>query len=224
MTNRTDTAFPEFSPHDLLVLDREESFVSCNPSGAWVAKALEQTRTVVVRRGVSILDFIPVGVRGPSRAQRCAGIVPRQNVIEVVTPESLVERHLWRLAPRAQEICAIRHLEAVFVAWKSFGVLWGPTGSVGFELATGFPAAKPESDLDIRIIAPKEISIELAQELLVVAESADIRIDVQMETSKGAVALAEYASRSHKMLLRTNHGPLLVVDPWAELPVPEAKS
>jgi phosphoribosyl-dephospho-CoA transferase len=214
MRNTTEATLHEVHAHDLLQLDSADAFVSCAPSAPWVKTALALSRTVVVRRDVVAENMIPVGVRGSSRAERCAGVVPFRNVIRVISPESLVESYSWRTAARLDQIPALAQLELVFREWKSFGVSWGPTGSIGFELATGIPVAKQESDLDLRILAMERLSIDTACDLLVAARSGEARIDVQMETPHGAVALSEYVGQPSKILLRTKKGPVLVKDPW----------
>lgn len=217
MIGGTDTALQHYAAHDLLLLDSADSFIAGVPFQPWVREALTLTKTVVVRRGMSSVNQIPVGVRGHSRSQRCAGFVSRENILAVSTPESIVRRKLWRTALRREQIPAIGHLEIIFEAWMELGISWGPTGSVAFELVTGMTSARLESDLDLRIIAAERLSTEFAQELLVVATSSEIRIDIQMETPNGAVALAEYASKSSTMLLKTEKGPMLVKDPWLEI-------
>lgn len=215
MRTMTESVCKEVRPHDLLLLDSEEAFVSCTPSGAWVKTALAMSRTVVVRRDVVPEGMIPVGVRGATRSERCAGVVPTHSVLQVISPEYLVASRAWRRMARHSQIPVFAYLDYVFEAWKSYGLPWGPTGSVGFELATGIPAARPESDLDLRIVARERLSREVAQSLLAAVLSEKIRIDVQIETPRGAISLVEYVRGSATMLLRTKIGPFLIKDPWS---------
>jgi phosphoribosyl-dephospho-CoA transferase len=159
--------------------------------------------------------MIPVGVRGTTRSERCAGVVPRHAVVQVISPESLVASRVWRHAARLNQIPAFAYLDSLLETWKSYEITWGPTGSIGFELATGIPVARPESDLDLRIMAKERLTREMAQNLLAALPSAEMRLDVQLETPRGAISLAEYVSQSETMLLRTNQGPFLIKDPWA---------
>ncbi len=225
VNTRTDVDCQRFSPNDLLRLETEDAFVSDTSSEhSWVREVLAETRTVVVRRGASTVRQIPVGVRGRSRSHRCAGFVPAQTVLETITPAHIVDKRLWRSHPRREKIPAIRHLESILSAWEPFGIIWGPTGSVGFELATGAPVASQESDLDISIRSEERISKELAWKLLSTVKSAELRLDIQIETPRGAVALVEYASQTSRILLRNNRGSLLVNDPWDEILPVEQKN
>ena len=52
------------------------------------------------------------------------------------------------------------------------------------------------------------------------AAQAGVRIDAQLETPAGGVALAEYASRKARVMARHASGPQLVADPWAASFVP----
>jgi phosphoribosyl-dephospho-CoA transferase len=89
---------------------------------------------------------------------------------------------------------------------------------VGFELASGVPTATTSSDLDLLVRAPQPLSWETAEALLTHLAKASVRIDAQIETPSGAIALAEYVQRGPdgqtRMLLRTTDGPRLVCNPW----------
>jgi phosphoribosyl-dephospho-CoA transferase len=93
------------------------------------------------------------------------------------------------------------------------GLAWGPTGSVGFELATGTAVVGPASDLDVVVRAPEPWSHVRARELADDLARLPVRVDTQLDTPSGAVALAEYA-RGGRVLLRTPDGPKLTNDPW----------
>jgi phosphoribosyl-dephospho-CoA transferase len=93
------------------------------------------------------------------------------------------------------------------------GLAWGPTGSVGFELATGAAVAGPASDLDVVVRAPEPWSFARARELADDLARLPVRVDTQLDTPSGAIALAEYACGG-RVLLRTPDGPKLTNDPW----------
>jgi phosphoribosyl-dephospho-CoA transferase len=98
---------------------------------------------------------------------------------------------------------------------RALDFTWGPTGSVGYELATGIAAVTATSDIDLVVRAPHEVSRQRARLLLVELASLPIRIDVQIETPSGAIALAEYVAGGTQIAFRTVDGPRLVNDPWA---------
>ncbi|MEH7096906.1 phosphoribosyl-dephospho-CoA transferase MdcG domain-containing protein [Neobacillus vireti] len=65
--------------------------------------------------------------------------------------------------------------------WK-----WGPTGSAGFELATGYTSLRDTSNLDLVIDAPQKNNFLEAKDLLHQLDAFNIRIDIQVETRRGA--------------------------------------
>ncbi|MGQ5538031.1 phosphoribosyl-dephospho-CoA transferase MdcG domain-containing protein [Neobacillus sp. M.A.Huq-85] len=81
---------------------------------------------------------------------------------------------------------------------------WGPTGSAVLEIATGFPALKVTSDLDLVIDAPQEFNFYKAKKLLQKLDTLSIRIDIQGETGNGAFLLREFIEqRTKTVVLRT---------------------
>jgi phosphoribosyl-dephospho-CoA transferase len=103
---------------------------------------------------------------------------------------------------------------ACLVGWT-----WGPTGSTAFELATGVPTVHASSDLDVLMRAPAPVPADEAHALLhqfeSCAETAGIRVDVQLETPAGGVALAEWARHKPRTLVKRADGPCLIADPWS---------
>ena len=149
--------------------------------------------------------LIPVGVRGPSRAERYGTHVRLDDVREVVTPESLVRRTSCR------DVSALRMLDAVRPLLDDTGQAWGPTGSVGFELATGQPTATPDSDLDLVVrVRSLRDSLPLLIALHRQFRSLAARVDCQVETSSGAAALAELVGDQPLVMVRTAEGPRLI--------------
>jgi phosphoribosyl-dephospho-CoA transferase len=206
----------ELAPHDLLWIRDRSSLVSCSPLPSWVDEALDQAPLVVVRRAPLVDDMVPVGVRGPTRGQRFATYVLVDDIVERITPEQLVAEKKWRTCPRTRQIGALNVLESVDELLTTRGFRWGPTGSVGFELASGVPTATPASDLDLVILVPNRLSIKVARQFAEAFTRLPVRVDGQLETPGGAVLLTEYARAKPPVLLRTREGPRLVVDPWAE--------
>ncbi|MCY1545669.1 Phosphoribosyl-dephospho-CoA transferase [compost metagenome] len=91
---------------------------------------------------------------------------------------------------------------------------WGPTGGVGFQLATGIPVLHEASDLDLLLRTPISFSRQQARELLAALADAPCRVDLQLETPNGAVALREWAGESRRVLLKCAEGARLVDNPW----------
>ena len=77
------------STHDLIRLREPMAVQLEGRVPSWVELALRCTPWVVVRRGRRRDDFLPVGVRGATRADRCAAWVSLANIAEQCSPEEL---------------------------------------------------------------------------------------------------------------------------------------
>ncbi|MEC0230436.1 malonate decarboxylase holo-ACP synthase [Paenibacillus alba] len=190
------------------------SLIVDTPIPDWVCDSLTNASWVVVRRETAKYGIVPVGIRGNSRSQRFPAFLPKDAIIEKVEPEDLTEQRLWKTSPRRSQIEAFNLLDKLIEIYYAYSLSWGPTGSVGFELASGVPTVHAGSDLDVVIRAPRRLGQSVAQELIKFHNSFPVRIDVQLETPLGAVSLVEYARGTDSMLLRTGLGPRLVKDPW----------
>jgi phosphoribosyl-dephospho-CoA transferase len=185
---------------------------------AWVPASLARAPWVVVRRALAQDGQIPVGIRGRTRGERFAALLAADSVTERVSPEDLAAARSWRHMSRARSVRSLRVLDAVDVVFASLGLIWGPTGSVGFELATGVPSAGVASDLDVVIRAPQPWSLEYAREIADCLNRLTARVDAQLDVPAGAVTLDEYA-RGGPVLLRAPDGRGLTRDPWLEAPI-----
>lgn len=203
--------------HDLMRLDDLDALIFDTPPPAWVEAWLRRAPWVVVRRARPRAGFVAVGIRGATRSERCAAWLARGMVVAAVTPEQLAQGRTWSASPRLDEIAALYTLDAVATACDRLGLEWGPVGSVGFELASGVATATAISDLDVVMRAPRPQSRQALIACHAVFASMPCRVDVQLETPFGAVALAEYIADRGSLLVRTPDGARLTDDPW--LPV-----
>jgi phosphoribosyl-dephospho-CoA transferase len=202
-------------PHDLLRLTGGAGLCHEESVPAWVPTSLARAPWVVVRRARGPAGLIPVGVRGSTRAERFAALLTPDAVAARVTPEDLIAERVWHNMDRARWIRSLRVLDAVDELFAALGFAWGPTGSVGFELATGVAAASTASDLDVVVRAPEPLPLGNAREIADYLDRLPVRVDVQLDASAGAVTLADYV-RGGRILLRTPDGPILTRDPWRE--------
>lgn len=180
----------------------------------WVAEVLAAGQPVVVRRGPAPEGWIAVGVRGRSRDQRYATWMPLAAICRRVAPEQLTGVG----AGAGQDaLPALRALAWLAPQLDALGLAWGVTGGTGYQLASGMPVLHGNSDLDLLLRAPRPQCRKSAAELLALLDLALCRVDAQLETPAGAIALREWAGPAAQVLLKTSQGPRLVSDPWQEV-------
>ena len=198
------------APHDLLQL-RNVTGVECARLPRWAQDSLRWARWVVRRRAQPRTGDIPVGIRGRQRNQRHAWWIPVESVHRVVPPWQLVH-HLATYESTLAVVCAARAVRALMAEQ---GLRWGPTGSLGFTLATGRIAIRPGSDLDVLIDTPTELPRERARELNNQLKRLECAVDAQLATPAGGVSLDEWANTTAQhLLVRTESGPMLTANPW----------
>lgn len=201
------------SPHDLLRLGPDTPAFADAP--AWVAASLERAPFVVVRRAYDLEGRIAVGIRGAVRSERFGSWIDPVHVREVLSPEVL---RMKKPCSTRAALPAFRLLGTIMPICDSSGYAWGPAGSAGFELASGCPTVTDTSDLDLVMRAPEPLSRSIAKKLFDALSAAALehktRIDVQIETCKGAFSLAEFARSGAHVMLRSADGVKLVADPW----------
>jgi len=174
----------------------------------WALESLAAGQPVVVRRAVSDEGLVAVGVRGLLREQRLAAFMRVDSIVRRLSPEALCHVHSARDLPVMQ---ALRQLRPML---DDCGWVWGVSGSVGFELASGFAAMHAASDLDLILRTAQPITRQQARELVALFDQAACRVDMQLQTPFGAVALREWASASARVLLKNAQQAQLVIDPW----------
>ncbi|MET0638066.1 MAG: malonate decarboxylase holo-ACP synthase [Chitinophagaceae bacterium] len=198
----------ELKPHYLVRVRGAVGLGTHRPIPPWVIASLEYAPFLVIRRAENEDGYVPVGVRGGNRGQRFAAWLSPGKAVEVITPYSLVDPVNWK-SRVAESNPAIRTLHAVTPMMRDKGWDWGPTGSAGFELATGVSTLRDESDLDLVVDLPDKLSIRSARSLMKDLEKiALVQLDIQMNTPAGAVSMKEY-TRSGDVLIKTRTGPLL---------------
>lgn len=174
---------------------------------------------VVVRRAVHSADgvWIPVGVRGVTRSERFPVMVKKSAIRHCITPESLVAEQAWLMHVALADFPCVVALREIAESLMNFDLLWGPTGSVGFSIATGLLTLRADSDLDLLVRAERPLTavqIDLLRGVQLNAETNGCSADIQIDTGCGGFAFAEWLRRPDKILLKTNSGPFLTADPW----------
>ncbi|WCM22372.1 malonate decarboxylase holo-ACP synthase [Paraburkholderia bryophila] len=204
-----------WQPHDLLRL-RHLQIVDGEPP--WVRVAFARAPVAVVRRALAAEGFVAIGVRGAGRAQRYGTWARVADIETVVAPQMLAQAEPLATRGGLAAFVALATLQCD-AAGPLHGFVWGPTGSAGFELATQVPSVSASSDLDLLIRTPESLTrdraLALLNQLQTHAKNAGIRVDAQLDTPAGGVALAEWAADKPRVMARHASGPQLIADPWA---------
>ncbi|RDU99048.1 malonate decarboxylase holo-ACP synthase [Trinickia dinghuensis] len=189
---------------------------------SWLTTAFADAPFAVVRRAEAPAGFVAVGFRGLTRSQRYGMFVAHDDVLSALSPEDLLGRPACPGRSRLKVLTALREivergcLEAL---------VWGPTGSAGFELATARPTVTETSDLDLLIRMPVPLTRAYArllrERLASVERDVGLRIDAQLETPAGGVALDEWVEDKPRVMARSASGPSLIDDPWADSVAPQ---
>src|SRR5690606_22607895 len=144
-------------PHDLLWGLTPSKLPADAP--AWARQVLAAGQPVVVRRAFVARGQVAGGARGASRDQRFATTMELSRVALRVPPEQLVRRLPTGALP------AFRALTLLKPFLDELSLVWGVTGSVGYQLACGVTAVRVDSDLDLLLRTPQPLSRQLAGEL-----------------------------------------------------------
>lgn len=192
--------------HDLLWGMTAEQLPGDAPP--WVIESISAGQPVVIRRALSAPNHIAVGVRGRLREQRYATSMATAAIQRRVRPEELCQVSIDRDVP------ALRALNQLRPMLDACGWVWGVSGSAGFELASGFVALHERSDLDLILRTPQPLARAQAQQLVKLFDTAVCRVDMQLQTPFGAVALREWAKPARRVLLKNTTEAYLVIDPW----------
>lgn len=202
--------------HDLLWVSETPMAADGAPLPDWAIAACRQGAPVVVRRALRGSNgAVPVGLRGGARHERCAAAVAANAITRVLSPEALATATA-SIAPDAS-FAALRTLRALAPKLDALGWTWGPTGGAGFALASGLAVLHADSDLDLVLRMPHAPSAAQRDQLVHVLAETECRVDLQIDTGRGGFAWRDWLTSPRQTLLKTDHGPHLVADPWCEL-------
>jgi phosphoribosyl-dephospho-CoA transferase len=200
--------------HDLLRIDPDCLMASCVAQPSWVRQSLISCPWVVVRRGRAPAGQIAIGVRGGTRSERWGGFCGESVIKKVVRIEELLA--IARSSTHIHRTPALNALQEVIERWQGLSLPWGPTGSVGFELATRHQVTTETSDLDLAIRTTNRIDTERASFLWDRLAGLQAKVDVRVETLTCSFSLKEYArASSGRILLHYPDGLRLGDDPWS---------
>jgi phosphoribosyl-dephospho-CoA transferase len=182
----------------------------------WAHASWLSLAPVVVRRDTGPAGWLPIGLRGRHRNERCAAWLPAEAVARRITPEQVAQARGWSALPLALDVPAVAMLAWIAPDLDGAGIRWGIGGGVGFALASGLPVLRADSDLDLIIRADDADAFErVADVLRTVREHATTaRVDMQIDTPVGGFAFAEWLRTRGPVLLKTARGPVMTQDPW----------
>ena len=201
-------------PHDLLWAGEGADLRPLEPLPEWATIAWISVAPVVVRRAPVVGGRVPVGLRGAARHERCAAHLAADRVVRKVTPWDIARSLSSNPGLGKSPLPCLRTLARLAVALDDSALGWGVTGGVGFTLASGFDVLRADSDLDLLVHAPEPGNAPALRALGMAMRGAESRVDVQVETRRGAFALNEWLRTGGAVLLRTTRGPVLCDDPW----------
>jgi phosphoribosyl-dephospho-CoA transferase len=200
----------ELNPHDLIRIAKPDNLVADRALPEWAIFSLKNAPFVVVRRSHQPDNFVAVGVRGLQRGQRLAAWLKRSEVQEIVTPDMLVFPGNWKTEYYDELSKPILTLKKITPILNRTNLPWGPTGSTGFELATGVKTLTENGDLDLVLNVAEPLPIKYAVSLLEKLNSISlVRLDIQLNTPLGGTSLQDYVI-SQTVLVKTMAGPMLV--------------
>jgi len=204
-----------YSAHDLLWVADADALAATAPLPPWATTDWLASAPVVVRREmVAIGGAIPVGLRGAARNERHKTYLARTAVMRCAKPEMLMQIAVKNGTMVTENVAALCALRTLVPRLDATGLIWGPTGGVGFALASGLPVLRSDSDLDLVVRADSPLTNNETKALRAMSSFVTCRLDMQIETGHGAFSLAEWASGHRRVLLKTDSGPFLTDDPW----------
>lgn len=202
-------------PHDLLWVADASMISATEPLPDWATREWLMRVPAVIRRENADRRGIPIGLRGTTRSERFRAYLVPEAVRQRVSPEELAASRVWRDQTGFDGIAALAALAKLAPLLDAIGLAWGPTGSVGFALASGLPVLRRDSDLDLVLRAPGPPTIEQREMLAMLSAQVACRLDVQIDTGRGAFAFAEWIAGHQRVLLKTDSGPVLTDVPWS---------
>lgn len=203
--------------HDLLIVPATSFKSSIKPLPVWALPLLQGDVPLVCRRGISKNpEEVLVGLRGPKRGERLAGVVLQSEIKKVIKPwEVYSEFFLDRISEDRLKLPVFKTLSQLKDSDILLSYKWGVGGSLGFELAFNEKAVKETSDIDLLIYRKEPFDKVEAFSLLKEITGIANNIDIQIVNSFGGFALKEFV-KSDTVLMKTNTGPILTSQPWTK--------
>ena len=198
-------------PHDLVRLGPGRGAVIASDAPSWVRASLARAPWAVVRNGRAADGKLPVCIRGATRGQRWAADVERAAVVSILPPESIRHEASWAVCP---DVAAVGALRAISAGLDRDWARWGPTGCVGFSLATGWNTVTPGSELELLLRCPARPGGASLDALASLFARQQARVDCQVETPAGIAHLNDLR-RAGPFLVWAPAGPRLCQDPWS---------
>lgn len=202
-------------PHDLIWIDTLDALHLPHAMPEWVQQSYRHNLPVVVRRDQNHEGLIAAGIRGTMRAERQACWIETDHIIKVIHPNDIINGQYWQQYDW-NHLPVVKSL--IQLAGMNWPQTWGVTGSCGYSLATGHMAMRAQSDLDLQVISLNRPQPDDFNVILKTIEKLPVRVDIQLETPVGGVALHDWLKHPEHVLVKSNTGPYLCSDPWSMTP------
>ncbi|MFM2477801.1 malonate decarboxylase holo-ACP synthase [Celerinatantimonas sp. MCCC 1A17872] len=203
----------QLTPHDLVWIDTLDALHLSDAMPEWVKQTYRHNLPVVVRRDQKREGLIAAGIRGKLRSERQACWVETDHIIKVVQPHDIIDAQYWQHYDWNHLPVVKSLIQLAEINWPQS---WGVTGSCGYSLATGHMAMRAQSDLDLQVISFNRPEPDDFKLILKAIENLPVRVDIQLETPSGGVALNDWLKHPEHVLVKSNTGPYLSSDPWSQ--------
>ncbi|WP_028534808.1 phosphoribosyl-dephospho-CoA transferase MdcG domain-containing protein [Paludibacterium yongneupense] len=198
--------------HDMLFVSSDPKLTATAPLPAWATRAWLGRIPLAVRREPLIVpSFIPIRLLSPGGEEHVDAYVPRDQVVTVVTPESLWWAKTWRLYTAWAHFPAMTALEKLSAMLDRMDWNWGLIGKAGMSVASGNLLMNEASPLQLLLRADIPFSREQAAAIYHAADTDLLQIEV--ESPQGVFALESWLRDGH-VALETRQGSRLTDSPW----------
>lgn len=200
--------------HDMLFVSSDPKLTAAAPLPAWATRAwLGRIPLAVRREPVIVPSFIPIRLLSPGGDEQVDAYIPREQVVTVVTPESLWWAKTWRLYAAWEHFPALALLEKLTAMLDRLEWNWGLIGQLGLSVASGCLLINENSPLQLLLRSELPFSREQAGAFYDAAGADAGLLQIEVESPHGVFALENWL-RDGQVALDGVHGPRLTATPW----------
>lgn len=205
--------------HDLLFFEQNTKLIVPMALPDWTKEILKRCPIGIIRRDMFKDNLVPIGIRGLNKSQRLAAYLPKDKIVQRLTPKKILQDYLQgKMQPLDASLPLWQSLEKNIPLLTSLAMEVGIGGSAQFELATKIQMVKKTSDLDLIVSVTDPLTQTEAKALLNDLNRFGVHVDLQMVSAQNGFSLEEYAfQQTNKIMLKTPKGPILTAQPWQDV-------